>query len=161
MLNKVMLIGNVAADPDIRCFENGNSVAKLRLGTTERFKDKEGKKREVTEWHNIEAWGTPASIIDQYVRKGDRLYVEGKIHYEEYTDKNNVTKYRTVIRLLNLSLLTPKHKQDTEPAQEQPSAHPSAQPQVAELAKQLDLTAVPEPPAVPMPPMADPDDLPF
>lgn len=159
MLNKVMLIGNVAADPDIRCFENGNSVAKLRLGTTERYKDKEGNKREVTEWHNIEAWGTPASIIDQYVRKGDRLYVEGQIHYEEYTDKSNVTKYRTVIRLRELKLLTPKQKQEADaPKAEAPKAEP---PQVAELAKQLDLTAVPEQPAVPMPPMADPDDLPF
>lgn len=157
MINKVILIGNVAADPDIRCFENGNSVAKLRLGTTERYKDKEGKKREVTEWHNIEAWGTPASIIEQYVRKGDRLYVEGQIHYEEYTDKSNVTKYRTVIRLRELKLLTSKQRQDAERTQ----AQPSAQPQVAELAKQLELTSVPEPPAIPMPPMADPDDLPF
>lgn len=154
MINKVILIGNVAADPDIRCFENGNSVAKLRLGTTERFKDKEGNKREVTEWHNIEAWGTPASIIDQYVRKGDRLYVEGQIHYEEYTDKNNVTKYRTVIRLRELKLLTPRQKQEADT--------PKAEaPQVTELAKQLELTTTPEPPAIPMPPMADPDDLPF
>lgn len=154
MINKVILIGNVAADPDIRCFENGNSVAKLRLGTTERFKDKEGNKREVTEWHNIEAWGTPASIIDQYVRKGDRLYVEGQIHYEEYTDKNNVTKYRTVIRLRELKLLTPRQKQEAD-------APKAEAPQVAELAKQLELTTTPEPPAIPMPPMADPDDLPF
>jgi len=160
MINKVILIGNVAADPEIRCFENGNSMAKLRLGTTERYTDKEGNKRELTEWHNIEAWGKPAAIIDEYVRKGDRLYVEGNIHYEEYTDKNNVTKYRTVIRLRELKLLTLKQKQEAAPSATQ-ATQPSAQPQVAELAKQLELTAVPEPPAIPMPPMADPDDLAF
>lgn len=159
MVNKVFLIGNVGADPVIRCFDNGNSVAKFRLVTTERYKDKDGNKREINEWHNVEAWGQPASIIDQYVRKGDRLFVEGSIHYEEYTDNNNVKKYQTTIRLRDLKLLTPKQKQEADVSKaEAPKAEP---PQVAELAKQLELTTTPEPPAVPMPPMADPDDLPF
>lgn len=161
MVNKVFLIGNVGADPVIRCFDNGNSVAKFRLVTTERYKDKDGNKREINEWHNVEAWGQPASIIDQYVRKGDRLFVEGSIHYEEYTDNNNVKKYQTTIRLRDLKLLTPKQKQESEQNAPQATAQVSAQPQVAELAKQLELTTTPEPPAVPMPPMADPDDLPF
>lgn len=159
MVNKALLIGNVGADPVVRCFENGNIVAKFRLVTSRRYKDKDGQKRELNEWHNVEAWGQPASIIDQYVRKGDRLYVEGEIHYEEYTDKTNTTRYQTVIRLHNLNLLTPKQKQEADaPKAEAPKAET---PQVAELAKQLELTAAPEPPAIPMPPMADPDDLPF
>lgn len=161
MVNKVFLIGNVGADPDIRCFDNGGMVAKFRIVTSERYKDKEGNKRELNEWHNIEAWGVPAQIIDQYVRKGDRLYVEGNIHYEEYTDKNNEKRRQTIIRLRELKLLTPKQKQEDGLAQ--PTHQPTAQqasipPQVAQLAKQMELTEA-EPPAVPMPPLGD--DLPF
>lgn len=156
MINKVILIGNVGADPTIRCFKNGGQVAKFRLVTTERFKGKDGEKKELNEWHNVEAWGTPAAILDQYVRKGDRLYIEGQLHYEEYTDKGGQTRYQTIIRLREIKLLTPRQKQEE---QAQPQEQPS--PQVAELAKQLELTAVPEPPQVPLPPMQDPEDLPF
>ena len=163
MINKVILIGNVGADPVIRCFENGNSVAKFRLVTTERYKDKEGNTRELNEWHNVEAWNQPAKIIDQYVRKGDRLYVEGNLHYEEYTGNDNVKRTQTIIRLQVVKLLTPRTKE------EQPS------PQVEQLKKELGLTAeqqqaqprqqelggMPEPPKVPMPPLPDINDLPF
>jgi single-strand DNA-binding protein len=159
MVNKVILIGNVGAHPDIRCFENGNMVAKFRLVTTERYKDKTGEKRELNEWHSVEAWGAHANIIDQYVRKGDRLYVEGKIHYEEYTNKNNEKCRQTVIRLQTLTLLTPKPKQEGEQAQAQQAQPLQAHPQVQQMVKQLDLTD--QPPQVPMPPMSDPDDLPF
>lgn len=163
MANKVILIGNVGADPDIRCFENGNQVAKLRLVTSELYKYKDGNKREITEWHNIEAWGKPAQIIDEYVRKGDKLYVEGNIHYEEYTDKNNEKRRQTVIRLRELELLTPKKRESeqAQPTQQATAQQVSSNTQVSQLAKQLELTTTPEPPAVPMPPMADPDDLPF
>lgn len=148
MINKVFLIGNVGADPVIRCFENGNNVAKFRLVTTERFTGKDGQRKEINEWHNVEAWGQPAAIIDQYVRKGDKLYVEGQIHYEEYTDKAGATKYQTVIRLREVKMLTSKPSKPNEPtASEEPP-----QPQQA---------PTPEPPQVPMPPMADVDELPF
>lgn len=159
MINEVTLIGNVGADPVIRCFENGNQVAKFRLVTTERYKGKDGEKREVSEWHNIEAWGVPASIIDQHVRKGDRLYIRGSIHYEEYTDKTNIKRYQTIIRLQGVKLLTPKVKEEQEDKTEPTTTQ--TPPQVAELAKQLELTAVPEPPQVPLPPMQVIDDLPF
>lgn len=149
MVNKAILIGNVGADPVVRCFENGKIVAKLILVTSRRYKDKDGQKRELNEWHNVEAWGQPASIIDQYVRKGDRLYVEGEIHYEEYTDKTNTTRYQTVIWLHFLNMLTPKQKQEE---QEQPSVQP-----------QQKQAVTPEPPQVPMPPMPtdEADELPF
>ena len=147
MINKVILIGNVGADPTIRCFENGNQVANLCLITSERYKDKDGNKWEISELHNIEAWGKPADIIDQYVRKGDKLYIEGSIHYEGYNDKQNEKRYRTKIRLRKLKLLPPKQKQD--------EATPTQQPQVTQ-------SATPEPPKVPMPPMPDvEDELPF
>lgn len=154
MINKVILIGNVGADPVIRCFENGNQVAKFRLVTTERYKDKDGNKRELNEWHNVEAWGVPASIIDQYVRKGDRLYIEGNIHYEEYTDKTNAKKYQTIIRLREIKLLTPRTKDEQA---EQPTAQPTAQ----DKPQQVQAVSQSEPPQIPLPPMGDPDDLPF
>jgi single-strand DNA-binding protein len=144
MVNKVILIGNVGSDPVIRCFDNGNQVASVCLITSERFKDKDGNKREQSELHNVEAWGQPAGIIDQYVRKGDRLYIEGQLHYEEYTSQNGEKRQRTTIRLRELKLLTPKQKQE-ETQQEQPQAQ-----------------ATPEPPQVPLPPMPDDiDGLPF
>ena len=163
MINEVTLIGNVGADPTIRCFENGNSVAKFRLVTTERYKDKDGNTRELNEWHTVEAWGKPASIIDQYVRKGDRLYVKGSIHYEEYSDRDNIKRTQTIIRLQGVKLLTPRTKEEQAP------------PQVEQLKKELGLTAeqqqaqprqqelggMPEPPKVPMPPLPDIEDLPF
>ena len=145
MINKVTLIGNVGADPTIRCFDNGNQVAKFRLVTTERYKDKEGNRKELNEWHNIEAWGQPAAIIDQYVRKGDRLYIEGSLHYEEYSDRDNNKRTQTIIRLRELKLLTPRSKEE----QAQPQ-----QPQPPQTVMQS------EPPQIPLPPLDD-SDLPF
>jgi single-strand DNA-binding protein len=160
MINDVTLIGNVGADPTIRCFENGNSVAKFRLVTTERYKDKEGNTRELNEWHTVEAWGKPAAIIDQYVRKGDRLYVKGSIHYEEYSDRDNIKRTQTIIRLQGVKLLSSKAKEQGEqsaPAATTPA--PQTPPQVEQLQKELGLT--PAPPQVPLPPMDGIDDLPF
>ena len=160
MINEVTLIGNVGADPTIRCFENGNSVAKFRLVTSERYKDKDGNARELNEWHTVEAWGKPAAIIDQYVRKGDRLYVKGSIHYEEYSDRDNIKRTQTIIRLQGVKLLTPrtKEEQPQQTAPQQATPAPQAPPQVEQLQKELGLT--PAPPQVPLPPMPD-DDLPF
>lgn len=147
MINKVILIGNVGADPVIRCFDNGNSVAKFRLVTTERYKDKEGNKRELNEWHNVEAWGQPAKYIDQYVRKGDRLYVEGNIHYEEYTGNDNVKRTQTIIRLQAVKLLTPRKEEQPQTQQTTP--------------QQVQAVTTPEPPQIPLPPIEDINDLPF
>lgn len=146
MINKVILIGNVGADPVIRCFENGNSVAKFRLVTTERYKDKDGNTRELNEWHNVEAWNQPAKIIDQYVRKGDRLYVEGNLHYEEYTGNDNVKRTQTIIRLQVVKLLTPRTKEE-QTQQTTP--------------QQVQAVKTPEPPQIPQPPIEDINDLHF
>lgn len=154
MINKVILIGNVGADPVIRCFENGNSVAKFRLVTTERYKDKEGNTRELNEWHNVETWNQPAKIIDLYVRKGDRLYVEGNLHYEEYTGNDNVKRTQTIIRLQVVKLLTPRAKE------EQPQ-QTVAQTPVQTTPPQVQAVRNTEPPQIPMPPIEDVDDLPF
>ena len=159
MINEVTLIGNVGADPTIRCFENGNSVAKFRLVTTERYKDKEGNTRELNEWHTVEAWGKPAAIIDQYVRKGDRLYVKGSIHYEEYSDRDNIKRTQTIIRLQGVKLLSSTAKEEKQEQAEPPQATPVAPAQAQP--KQQELVGMPEPPQVPMPPLPNIDDLPF
>lgn len=148
-MNKVMLIGNVGADPVIRCFDNGNMVAKFRMVTTKRMTDKDGNRRELSEWHNVECWDKKASLIDEYVRKGDKLYVEGDLHYEEYTDKDGQKRTMTVIRLQQVEMLTPKPK--IEP---QATTEPQAQP------AQPTQTATPEPPQMPLPPLWD-NGLPF
>lgn len=165
MANKVILIGNVGADPEVRAFESGNNVARLRLATTERYK-KDGEVRSVSEWHNVECWGRTANLVDDYVRKGDRLYIEGSIHYTEYTDRQGVTRYQTIIRAQNIELLTPKPKEEAQAEPQQPKEEAKAEPQ-----EQPKEEAQPIPPATPMPPAPpiDPtqenqlfgDDLPF
>ena len=93
-LNKVMLIGNVGADPEIRYLEGASAqdsvkVASLRLATNERYRDRDGNLKEHTEWHNVTAWRSNAEIIDKYVRKGTQIYVEGRIRTRSWTDKDN------------------------------------------------------------------------
>lgn len=137
-MNKVMLIGNVGADLVIRCFDNGNMVAKFRMVTTKRMTDKDGNRRELNEWHNVECWDKKAALIDEYVRKGDKLFVEGELHYEKYTDKDGQKRTMTVIRLQQVEMLTPK-----------PKSEPQAQP------AQPTQTATTEPPQMPLPPLGD------
>lgn len=100
MLNKVMLIGNVGQDPEIREFSNGNKVANFSLATSERWKDKNsGEKKEKTEWHRISVFNEGLiKVIDQYVRKGSRLYIEGKIVTRQY-EKDGEKRYTTEIHL--------------------------------------------------------------
>lgn len=120
MINKVLLIGNVGADPEIRAFENGNTVARMRVATSEKYR-KDGEIKTLSEWHNIEAWGKTADIIDQYVRKGDRVFIEGQLHYAEYTPKDGITRYQTIIRVKNITLLGSKREGGSEQDSEQPA----------------------------------------
>src|SRR5574344_1834157 len=96
-LNKVMLIGNVGRDPEVRHLESGVVTASFTLATTERYKDRNGEQKEQTEWHNIVCWRSLAEIAEKYVRKGSSLYVEGKIRNRSYNDKEGNTKYITEI----------------------------------------------------------------
>lgn len=96
MVNKVILLGNVGAEPEIKAFENGAKVARLRVATSERWTDKDGNKHEETEWHNITLWRGLADIAERYVHKGSQVYVEGKITYREY-EVNGEKRYATDI----------------------------------------------------------------
>lgn len=104
-LNKVLLIGNVGGDPEIRVLTNGNKVANFSLATSESYNDKNGQKQTVTEWHRIEIWDGLATVVEKYVKKGDPIYIEGKIKYEKWTDQNGVEKNGVRIRALSMQML--------------------------------------------------------
>lgn len=99
MVNKVMLIGNVGADPEIRVLESGVKMAKFRLATSERYYNAAGEKCEHTEWHSIIVWRQSADFTEKYIRRGAQVYVEGKIRSREVTDPitHNI---RTVIEII-------------------------------------------------------------
>ncbi|MFW5757203.1 MAG: single-stranded DNA-binding protein [Bacteroidota bacterium] len=96
-VNKVILIGNLGKDPDIRNLESGSKVANFSLATTEFFKGKDGNRTEQTEWHNISVWNQLADLSEKYLKKGDKIYLEGRIRTRSYDDKDGVKKYITEI----------------------------------------------------------------
>ena len=110
-LNKVTLIGNLGNDPEIRTTTGGNKVAQFSLATTRQWSSASGEKQEKTEWHKCVAWnqgtrGTGlADIIEKYVKKGDKLFVEGRLEYRQYEDKDKQTKYVTEINVREILLL--------------------------------------------------------
>lgn len=134
-MNKVMLIGNVGQDPEVRYVDQGVAVARLRLATTERGYTLQNGTQvpDHTDWHNVILWRKLAEIVEKYVHKGDRLYIEGRIRYTTYDDKQGQRRYVTEIWADNMELLGGGSKPVTAPQQEASAAHPqTAQPQVAE-----------------------------
>ena len=106
-VNKVILLGNVGKDPEIRSTPNGTMVASFSLATTDRVKDQGGNWNDRTEWHNLVAFQRTAEIIRDYVKKGSKLYIEGKIQTRSWDDKTSgEKKYRTEILVNDLSLLS-------------------------------------------------------
>lgn len=106
-VNKVILLGNVGKDPEIRSTPSGAMVANLTLATSDRFQDQQGNWQDRTEWHNLVAFKRTAEIIRDYVKKGSKLYVEGKIQTRSWDDKDTGAKrYRTEIIINDLSLLS-------------------------------------------------------
>lgn len=106
MVNKVILVGNVGIDPEIRTTESGVKVARVRLATTERYYDRQtNEAKELTEWHTITLWRGLADVVDKYVRKGSQLYVEGRLRTREWTDKENIKRYATEIMADEMKLL--------------------------------------------------------
>lgn len=128
-LNKVMLIGNVGKEPDVRYLDNGVAVASLTLATTERgYRLQNGTDvPERTEWHNIVLWRGLAETVEKYVHKGDKLFVEGKIRSRSYDDQNGVKRYITEIFADNMEMLSPRSQANQASS---PSSSPSASAQV-------------------------------
>jgi single-strand DNA-binding protein len=105
-INKAILVGNVGKDPEVKYTPNGTPVAKFSLATNERFKDRGGEWQDRTEWHNIIAWQRLAEIVGEYLSKGSKVYVEGKLQTSSWKDQQSGdTKYRTVIVARELVLL--------------------------------------------------------
>lgn len=106
MINKVILVGRLGKDPEIRSTPGGTSVAKFTVATDERFTDKAGEKQERTEWHNIVAWGKLGEICGQYLKKGKLVYIEGSIRTDSWDDKESgQKKYRTEIVANTMKML--------------------------------------------------------
>src|SRR4030081_2308428 len=108
-LNKVTLIGNLGNDPEVRSTTGGNRVATFSLATSRSWNDASGSKQEKTEWHRCVVWNTKSSqladIVEKYVKKGDKIYVEGRIEYRQWQDKENQTRYSTEINVRELLML--------------------------------------------------------
>jgi len=104
-VNKVILVGNLGKDPEVRHLEGGTSVAHFTLATNESYKDKQGNRVERTEWHNISAWRGLAELAEKYLKKGSQIYVEGKLRTRQYQDKDQQTRYITEIIAEEISLL--------------------------------------------------------
>jgi single-strand DNA-binding protein len=105
-VNKVIIVGNLGRDPEIRYMPSGDAVATLAVATTDNWKDKTtGEKKEQTEWHRISFFGRTAEVCGQYLKKGSSVYVEGSLRTRKYTDKDGVEKYATEIRGDSMQML--------------------------------------------------------
>lgn len=110
-VNKVILVGNVGSEPEIRSSQNGNAIATFSFATNERHKDASGNWVDATEWHSIKAFKRTAEIVRDYVHKGDKMYIEGKLSTSSWEDKESgQNRYRTEIIVNDLSLLAGANK---------------------------------------------------
>jgi len=120
-VNKVILVGNVGKDPEVRYLEKGVAVAKFPLATSETYKGKDGEKVTTTEWHNIVLWRGLAETVEKYVKKGSQLYIEGKIRTRSYDDKDGNKRYVTEIVADLMQMLGKKSDSGSEEIQERPA----------------------------------------
>jgi single-strand DNA-binding protein len=155
-VNKVILIGNLGSDPEVRYMDGGSSVARFNIATSESYTNKSGERVEQTEWHRIELWDRLAQIAEKYLRKGNSVYIEGRIRTENWTDKEGQQRTGVTIRANTLTLLggggggnagqgNAESGESPAPAANRPAPAPRAQD--------------PVPPT--MAPKDDEDDLPF
>ncbi len=123
-VNKVILIGNLGADPELRYTPSGSAVANFNIATTEKWRDKDGNMQERTEWHRIILWARQAEIAKEYLRKGSSVYIEGRIQNRSYEDKDGVKKYITEIIGQRMQLLGGRAGGPSEPGQSGPPPAP-------------------------------------
>lgn len=106
-VNKVILIGNLGKDPEVRHLESGVSVANFSIATSESYNDKNtGEKREITDWHNIVLWRGLATVAEKYLKKGMKVYIEGKLKTRSWNDENNQTRYTTEVVADQMTMLS-------------------------------------------------------
>lgn len=175
MINKVILVGNVGMDPEVRSLETGVKVARIRLATSERiFNRQTNETTEHTEWHTVTLWRGLAEVVDKYVHKGSQLYIEGRLRSREW-EQDGQKRYATEIVADDMKLLGRRqegapqqsgyqggyqggYQQPAQPAYQQPAYQQPAQPQYQQPAYQQ---PAPQPVAPAAAPMNEADDLPF
>ena len=152
-LNKVMVIGNLGRDPEIRALPSGQKVANFSIAVTENFKDKDGNRQDRTEWINIVFWGKQADVVERYFKKGMSIYIEGKLQTRSWDDQEGKKQYRTEVVGQTFQFLNSKQDSSGEGGSySAPSATSSAAPS-------SDPFATSSAPAATLPNMED--DLPF
>lgn len=110
-INKVILVGNLGKDPEVRYLEQGVAVARITVATTESYKNKEGKRVETTEWHNVVLWRGLAEVTEKYLKKGNQVYIEGKLRTKSWDDKDGVKRYTTEIVADSMTMLGKKSEE--------------------------------------------------
>lgn len=121
-LNRVTLIGHLGRDPEMRYTPAGTAVCEFSIATSEQWKDKQtGEAKERTEWHTVTVWSRLAEIAAEYLKKGARVYIEGKIRTDKYTDRDGQDRYRTKIQADNLIMLDRQERQEGTPSHQEPS----------------------------------------
>ena len=127
-LNKVILIGNLGADPETRVSPGGEAICNLRIATTETWRDKNtGERREATEWHRVAFFGRLADIAGQYLRKGSQVYIEGSLRTRKWQDKDGKDQYTTEIRANEMKMLGSRQDGDSAPRQQSAPQQPRTQ----------------------------------
>ena len=133
-VNKVILIGNLGADPEVRQLNDGSTVCNLRIATTDKWKDKvSGEPKEATEWHRIVLYRRLGEIAGQYLRKGSSIYIEGRLRTRKWSDRDSVERYTTEIEATEMKMLG--GRQDREPI---PTEMPTVQPISQSIAYPVD-----------------------
>lgn len=131
-INKVILVGNLGKDPEVRTLENGAKVANFTLATSESYKNKEGQRVTQTEWHNIVLWRGLAEIAERFLNKGNQVYIEGKIRSRSWDDKDGNKRYTTEILGDNLTMLGGRRDSDEASAGQVPSQDTAPEANVSE-----------------------------
>lgn len=133
-VNKVILIGNLGSDPEVRHLSNGSVVANFNIATSESYTNKNGERVTQTEWHRIELWEGLAKVAEQYLKKGQTVYIEGRIRTENWQDSDGNNRTTTRIRGLNMTMLGGRSSDQSEgargPKQEQTNPGPVTTPEV-------------------------------
>ena len=132
-VNKVILVGNLGADPEIRHLESGSKVANISIATSENYTNRNGERVEQTEWHRVELWDRLAELCEQYLSKGRTVYIEGKIKTNTYQDKDGITRYDKKIRATNMTFVGGRNEgSDTDNESSQSSDNAPVEQQTTE-----------------------------
>ncbi len=168
-VNKVILIGNLGSDPEVRHLDGGSVVARFNIATSESFTNRTGERVDQTEWHRIELWDNLAKVAEQYLRKGNQVYVEGKLKTETWKDKEGIEKSGVRIRATSMTLIggRPSSADDQDESfdasAQQSAPRPQQATQQAAPAPRQQVAPAPAPQATPrqQPQRREPDPVPF